>query len=371
MDNKKMFEKYYSRLAREGMIKATLCGLIFGFAINLLISAVSWLISRYVDNWLITGVILSIAVGVVCGVIAGIVSYYKFFKPTNKTVARRIDQMGLEERLITMAEYSDDDSFMAEAQRADAKAKLNEVERKSIKFKIAKIAIVAAAVLCVLSLSMTTVNALTVAEVISDPSILWPTFIDPEESYIVMYLVDGQGHIEDEDNEVQYVKRGEDAETVKAVAEEGFFFTGWSDGYPYAERTDKNVQDYITAIALFESIDGVGSEGGTGDSANPDDDMSNEETENPKEDDDDDSQDSDNKNDNQSQGPEQGVGRYEEGSKVYDGETQQKKPYQDVFPELYEKWLEELANDKTMTEEERQMFEEYLKAMMAGVNNDD
>ncbi len=370
MDNKKMFEKYYSRLAREGMIKATLCGLIFGFAVNLLISAVSWLISRYVDNWLLTGVILSIVAGVVFGIIAGFVSYYKFFKPTNKKVARRIDQMGLEERLITMAEYNEDDSYMAEVQRADAKAKLNEVDKKAIKFKIAKIAIVAAAVLCVLSLSMTTVNALTVAEVISDPSILWPTFIEPEESYVVMYLVDGQGHIEDEDNEVQYVKRGEDAETVTAVAEEGFYFIGWSDGYPYAERTDKNVQDYITAIALFESIDGVGGEGGSGGSANPDDDVSNEETENPKEDDDENNQNSNNNN-NPSQGPESSAGRYEEGSKVYDNESQQKKPYQDVFPELYEKWLEELANDKTMTEEERRMFEEFLKAMMAGVENED
>ena len=42
MDVKELFDKYYSRLAREGMLKALFCGLIVGFAVNIVVAFTAW-----------------------------------------------------------------------------------------------------------------------------------------------------------------------------------------------------------------------------------------------------------------------------------------------------------------------------------------
>ncbi len=50
----------------------------------------------------------------------------------------------------------------------------------------------------------------------------------------------------------QTILKGADAQTVTAVAESGYKFTGWSDGVTTAERTDKDVQSNLTVTAEFQ-----------------------------------------------------------------------------------------------------------------------
>lgn len=67
--------------------------------------------------------------------------------------------------------------------------------------------------------------------------------------YTLVYLASDGGRVKGE--QIQIVDKGEDAETVTAVAKEGYVFVGWSDGVSTAERTDKNVQDDIEVVANF------------------------------------------------------------------------------------------------------------------------
>ena len=109
-----LFEKYRSRVVREGVLKAVFCGLIIGFAVFIVSAAALWFTGV---TW---GIWLSLALFLVCTGISVPIFYYAKFKPTAKAIAKRIDKLGLEERILTMMELENDQSFIAMKQREDA-----------------------------------------------------------------------------------------------------------------------------------------------------------------------------------------------------------------------------------------------------------
>lgn len=70
--------------------------------------------------------------------------------------------------------------------------------------------------------------------------------------YKVSYTTDGNGKLQGETN--QTVKFGENATTVKAVSNEGYYFVKWSDGLKTETRTDTNIKFNITVIAEFAKL---------------------------------------------------------------------------------------------------------------------
>ena len=92
-----VFRDYYSRLRREGFIKALLWGLAIGFFAAFITAFATWM-SYFKGFYLTVGILVGVTA--VCTVAL----YFLFFKPTAKDVARRVDKLGLEERLIPMLE---------------------------------------------------------------------------------------------------------------------------------------------------------------------------------------------------------------------------------------------------------------------------
>ena len=70
--------------------------------------------------------------------------------------------------------------------------------------------------------------------------------------YTLTYEAQEGGYLEGETT--QTVQQKESGTTVKAVAQEGYTFIGWSDGMLTAERTDENITANLTVIAQFEKI---------------------------------------------------------------------------------------------------------------------
>lgn len=68
--------------------------------------------------------------------------------------------------------------------------------------------------------------------------------------HAVNYFTTGSGYIDGEQN--QSVADQGDASTVFAVAENGYIFTGWSDGLTDNPRTDLNVTESMDITAYFE-----------------------------------------------------------------------------------------------------------------------
>ena len=262
MNLKQMMKKHYLRLVLEGVFKSVLVGLAIGFAANFLTALLGWVFS-------FGGIWLAIGVGAAAWVIGGVLVYFLKFKPTIEETAKRMDRLGLEERAITMLELQNDDSYIATIQRENARASIARIEGRKIKIRIPRVAICLAVIAAVLGSSMTTVKGLSDSgelpsfdEIVED---------DPYANYIaVTYTVDEGGYIEGETD--QLVEPGGSTTPVIAVAEDGWVFAGWDDGYSDLERFETNVTQGLYFVAIFEEIgeseggaegDGEGSNNGS------------------------------------------------------------------------------------------------------------
>ena len=350
MGSKKLFDKYYSRLAREAMLKAFIIGFIAGFAVNIVIAFVTLFFTDF-KLWFV----VALGAGIIVTAITALLLYFKAFKPTTKKIASRIDSLGLEERLITMTELENDESYIAMRQREDAKAKLNEVNSKSIKFVIARSLIVAVAIFGVVGLAMTSINALTGFGII-DWSKIFPQRLSPSDYVTVTYLISGKGEIEGETLQRNIVK-GNSATPVVAVAADGWAFVGWTDNVNLPERNDANLQTDLTVTAVFEEVEDIKDKNDEQQEDAPSDVPG----------------DGDEKQDNaQGQEGPGGGSRYEPANTIIDG----KIPYEDDFDDWFEAAMEELYEDGNLTDEQRAVLEAYYKSLQSGVrdkqsNNDD
>lgn len=368
MEKKQVFKEYYGKLVREGVLKAVGCGAAIGFAVVFVIAFVSWMIPFY------PGLFIAFYVGV--GVAAGtaVLFYYKKFYPTTEKIARRLDRMGLEERMITMAELSGDQSYIAMLQREDAQRKLAEISDKKMGIRFSAAGISLLSVAATLGIAMTVVAVLGAGGVIPSGSSLFKKIKeDPEQTIMyaaVNYKVDLQrGYIVGEMS--QTVAIGASAEAVTAVAKDGWMFYGWSDGATAPLRADSDVTEDITVSAIFvEMIDsgepadgdapsdrpfGKGESGdgpGTIDPSAPQrpDDGSGDGDEGEE------GEEGDNNGNNSGSGNSGDNITYEENNQVIDGETY----YRDIYQAYYDQAMALISEGKEVPEELRKLIETYF-----------
>lgn len=255
MNLKQMLKKHYLRLVLEGILKSVLAGLAIGFAANFLTALLGWVFS-------FGGIWLAIGIGAAAWAIGGVLMYFLKFKPSIEETAQRMDRLGLEERAITMLELKEDDSYIASVQRENAKRSIARIEGRKIRIRIPRVIVCLSVIAAVLGSSMTTVKGLadsgdipTFDEIVED---------DPYANYIaVTYTVDEGGYIDGETD--QLVEPGASTTPVIAVAEDGWVFVGWDDGYTELERYETNVTQGLYFTAIFEEIiENEGGEAGDG-----------------------------------------------------------------------------------------------------------
>lgn len=254
MIQKSFFQKHHKRLVLEAVLKAVICGLLAGFLANFLAALAAWIFD-------FGGIWFAIGVGAAVGVISGVILFFAKFRPSVQELAHRVDRLGLEERMVTMLEMQQDESYIARIQREDAEKHLKDVEERNLRMRLPKLVSVLAAIAMVLGCGMTTVAGLAAEELIpSGSEVLNPE--DPLAEYLaISYMVEGGGEIEGETD--QLLLPGEDATPVVAVAEDGWVFVGWDDGVKTPERHDKKNETGAVFTALFQEIvDGEGGQGG-------------------------------------------------------------------------------------------------------------
>ena len=254
MIQKKFFEKHYSRLKAQGIFKSVLCGLMIGLFATFIAAAAAWFFD-------FGGIWFGIGIGAGISIICGITLYFAKFKPSVKQIAARVDRLGLEERLITMLELQNDESYLAALQRENAKEHLKKADHKKLKLRLPKAIVVLSVVATVLAGGMTTVVGLADEDIVpSGTDIVNPE--DPMESYIaITYMAEEGGEIEGESD--QLILPGETTTPVVAIPEDGWIFVGWEDGVNDPERTDSGLTEDAVFIAVFEEI-GENGEGGEG-----------------------------------------------------------------------------------------------------------
>ena len=243
-----LLENYRSRLAKEGWLKAALCGASVGFGADILCALAFWVFGIKLF-WIC---ILAFAA---VTAIATPLFYFCKFKNSRRQVASRVDMLGLEERILTMTQFENDDSYMARRQREDAMNALRSVNASFVKIAVSASMVVACCVTMVLGVGATTASA------VSDKSLLDLLREKQEERealantfHLTYGVKDDVGGRVDGELE-QTVKGGEAGKTVQAVAEDGYVFIGWTDGYEDATRTDADVQKDVTVNAVFVEIE--------------------------------------------------------------------------------------------------------------------
>ena len=263
METAKLFGKYYKRLSRQSWVKSLICGLIVG--------CVAMLVTAF-GLWLAGGKMFYFAfVALVVGVATAPLFYKFVFKPTTKAVANKIDELGLEERMITMTELEGDESYIACRQREDAVKSLNSVSEGLLKLVVSVPMLIVLSISILLGGGMTAVAALSGAGIINSGKDVIDDIKDGQvKSYTIEYEVDGDGVIEGDI--VQSVVAGQNGTMVTAVALDGYAFLKWSDGLEDPVRCEVKVSEDMKLTAIFVELpegegegDGEGEGEGEGD----------------------------------------------------------------------------------------------------------
>jgi len=152
MDIKESFKKYYQKLIIEAVVKSALLGVAFGLAAGGVFSALALMFS-FNGVWTIW---VSVFLGVATAGIGSAFLYFNRFKPSFHEAAARVDQTGLEERMITMLELGDSETYIAQKQREDGRAKISGVTPKMMQYRFPLYAFIAIGLAAVFGISLMT-----------------------------------------------------------------------------------------------------------------------------------------------------------------------------------------------------------------------
>ena len=390
-----------------------LCGLTIGFSLMFVCIAASWLAGFK------AGIYIGLGLFVAATAIATPLFYTFRFRPTTKKIAQRIDTLGLEERILTMAELENDDSFIAMKQREDAMNAMKSVSSEMLKIAVSVPLIAAVAISATLGTGMT-----VAAAVAPDGGKHFVDGLKEKHTYEITYTVEGKGWVIDftkkenaaliaamkeraqqreidkangkevtEDETlpgtfqsrlgIVYTASDETAQAtmvldganyedtaytfevtegeefgvkLMALPQKGYVFVGWSDGVTSPYREDMEATATKTVTATFEEVTDPG--GGS-------------------------------KNDGQEQGEEPGDADSGNGSsssagdgsgdgnnnntsnsngegsnaapanQIINGETE----YGDVFEDAYREMLERMKNNNSLSEAEKKAISDYLDSI--------
>ena len=406
-----VFKKYYKKIGRESILKALLCGLTIGFSLMFVCIAASWLAGFK------AGIYIGLGLFVAATAIATPLFYTFRFRPTTKKIAQRIDTLGLEERILTMAELENDDSFIAMKQREDALKAMKSVSSEMLKIAVSVPLIAAVAISATLGTGMT-----VAAAVAPDGGKHFVDGLKEKHTYEITYTVEGKGWVIDftkkenaaliaamkerarqreidkangkevtedetlpdtfqnrlgivytaidetaqatmvldganyEDTTYTFeVTEGEEfGVKLMALPQKGYVFVGWSDGVTSPYREDMEATATKTVTATFEKVtDLLNGEKGEGQGQGEE------------------AGDEDSGNSNSSGDGSDGAGMPDTGNSGGEGAKASpanqvingKTYYGDVFEDAYREMLERMKNNNSLSEAEKKAISDYLDSI--------
>lgn len=253
------------RLNLEGWIQALLSGGIVALLAAFAVSMVFWAIgaSKYWIAFIVLGAVFAAATPIF---------FFCKYRPDEKAVAKRLDELGLDERVLTMEELKGNDSFMAKRQRTDTVRSLGKVKANLLKIVASVPLIILCTTAFILGGGMTTVSGLTAAGYVKSGKDIANDIDEAnkkvfEVKYKTCYFGMGTSgnsfFFEQDENKPcgeiigaseQVVTEGENAEEVMAVAYDGYMFYKWSDGSQDPVRIDYKIQGELTLTAIFVEV---------------------------------------------------------------------------------------------------------------------
>lgn len=392
--------EFKKKAKKQNIIKAGLCSVAISLLFNIPFLIAFWIMDYKYKFIICTGIFI-IGISVLFPVL-----YFKKFKYTEIQLAKRIDDLGLEERVLTMIELKDNNSFIAKKQKEDTLNVLKTVEANDLKGKYKKQSL--------LSIFSTALAFLVIALSLMFPNIREIIIAHGEPKYTIEVSAEGLGFVidyskyenqslinavskkqeqdqidkinnkeivelkqfptsfsnrisvnyrcfEDIDatmvldganfEDISYRIKSDETHILMALPYKGYVFIGWSDGCasPFRE-----IDNYSTnLIALFDEVSSVGE------------DLPDKQKE---------PGDKDGSADSESDGigPEgNGTGKtnnddsWGDGAKgspanqVINGETY----YGDIFNQSYQEAVERIKNDTNLTDAQKKAITDYFESI--------
>lgn len=287
MNSEELLCKYTKRLRLFGFAKALFVCAIAGFIVCGAVAVITWILhaSLPVVLW------LSLGLGGITLFAGTPIVYRLYFRPTKAYVAARLDALGLDERMITMCQFENDESYIASLQRNDAIKHVGRVPVKKLKFSVTLPLIILLVCSFMFATSFVTVSALSAERTeseIAGGTEEQPNVEPKEITFTVEYLVyrEGTGTLEGET--VQTVKKGGFTKAVTAIPADGYRFYAWVDenmrpvGNQENPRFDINVRADMKVYAYFYEITAAAPPTADGDGDEPSEDKSDDKDDNDK-----------------------------------------------------------------------------------------
>lgn len=297
--------KFKKKAKKQNIIKAGLCSVAISLLFTIPFLIAFWIMD-YKYKFIICAGIFIVGISVLFPVL-----YFKKFKYTEIQLAKKIDDLGLEERVLTMIELKDNNSFIAKKQKEDTLNVLKTVEANDLKGKYKKQSF--------LSIFSTALASLVIALSLMFPNIRETIIAHGEPKYTIEVSAEGLGFVidyskyenqslinavskkqeqdqidkinnkeivelkqfptvfsnrisvnyrcfEDIDatmvldganfEDISYKIKSDEKHILMALPYKGYVFIGWSDGFvsPFRE-----IDNYSTdLIALFDEVSSVG-----------------------------------------------------------------------------------------------------------------
>lgn len=392
--------EFKKKAKKQNIIKAGLCSVAISLLFNIPFLIAFWILG-YKYKFIVCAGIFVVGISVLFPVL-----YSKKFKYTEVQLAKKIDDLGLEERVLTMIELKDDNSLIAKKQKEDTLNALKTVETNDLKGKYKKQSF--------FSIFSTVLASLVIALSLIFPNIKETIIARGEPKYTIEVSAEGLGFVidyskyenqslinavskkqeqdeidkinnkevvelkqfptvfsnrisvnyrcfEDIDatmvldganfEDVSYRIQSDEIHILMALPYKGYVFVGWSDGCvsPFRE-----IDNYSTdLIALFDEVSSIGENmpdkqkepGDKDGSANSESDGSGEEGNGTGK----------TKNDDS-------WGNGAKGSpanQVINGETY----YGDIFNQSYQEAVERIKNDTNLTDAQKKAISDYFESI--------
>ena len=351
MKTEELLKKYRSRLNKEAILRSLAFGMLVGLSALAISAFIVWM-TGYKAYW------ISLVVFGGVSAIAFTLFYFLKFKPSDDYVARRVDALGLEERVVTMKEFRKESDYIYEAQRQDTFTVASNFSATMLKLRVPIALLIILPVLFLLSAGTTVLSVLSAEGVIQSGTEII-TEVEEERNkryYEVTYLVEGNGFIEEE--EFQVVESGKNANPVMAVAEDNWAFVMWSDGNEDPVRMDANIRENLVISAIFAPADGDSPFQGNGDKQKEGDQDSGRPGEGKKPGPEGEGGDQETEQVSDQPGGNAGGGKYDPANQIIDGQTYYGG---DLYQEYYEAVSEALSQDASTDKGEKEYIENYFK----------
>ncbi len=350
MNFKKNFNELYKSYLKSAIKKSLMYASIISCTVLCIISFTFWMfdVKKFWIALIVFGVL---------EMVAFLIAFLKL-RPTDRKLSKKLDELGLQERVITMHQYQNDDSLIAQIQRKNAIEHIKVVNKKLVKLVTPVVVIVLLCITCLLGTTTTALAALSSNDIIKSGNETINSETEPTE-FEISYDVIGEGFIEGE--LFQIVEKGKDSLPVLAIAEEGWMFEGWSiqlpdgteldfvESEPY--RVENCVNSSLVVYAMFVEVE-------YGEA--PEDDESNQEGE-PKDNNKPSKPQDSTKIPPKGNGDGDGKGgQYDPNNYVYDGKTYYGG---ETFDVAYDDAMNELQNDSGISDSEKDTVSDYFTAI--------